>query len=235
MATAQTSSLIHRLHYASFNEKGEKAATPKSSIAESKTAAEPVKQAPPPPPTFSEKDIQTARGEAQKLGYNEGYAAAETKLNKEAAAREDAVHALLEVIANRITLAAESFAAKRQTQEDALPKLALAIAQKLTAEALKREPYAIAESLIRECVGLIAGRPVIVVTVSPARIEGLKQRIGVLTPMLQGFTGELKVEEDAALSEQDCRVEWGDGYAEHHAETVWSDIQAIIAKTTLIT
>jgi len=186
-----------------------------------------------PLPAYTEKDIQTARGEAQAQGYRDGYAAAMAKLNKEADTREDAIKSLLEVIASRITLAAESHARTMKVQQDVMGKLALAVGRKLAGDALKREPYAVAQSLLTECAALIAGETKVVVAASPAFASGLRQRIDTLKPMLTGFEGELVVVEDAALFDMDCRVEWKNGYGERKAESIWSDIEAIIAKASI--
>ena len=68
---------------------------------------------------------------------------------------------------------------------------------------------------------------------SQALASGLKQRIDVLKPTLQGFSGELVVEEDSALLEQDCRVEWTNGFAERNAEELWRAVEAVITKSNV--
>jgi flagellar biosynthesis/type III secretory pathway protein FliH len=176
--------------------------------------------------------MQAARTEGHTQGYSEGTAAAEAKLNKADAAREEAIRGLLDVIANRITMAAESHATYVKNQEETMGKLVIAIARKLSGDALKSDPYANVESLLRECMGLIAGSPKIVIVVALTRSVDLKRRMDTLRPQLQGFEGELVVEEDPTLGEQDCRVEWKGGYGEHNAEALWKSIEAIVVQET---
>jgi flagellar biosynthesis/type III secretory pathway protein FliH len=186
-----------------------------------------------PLPAITEKDLQAARAEAQTQGYREGYAAAQGKFNKEAATREDAVRTLLEIVANRITIAAETHAQAMKERENLMARLVMASARKVAGEALRREPYAAVESLLRECMALIAGAGRLTIVASGALAPGLRQRIDTLKPMLQGFAGELIVEEDAALLEQDCRVEWGNGYGERTTEDLWKAIESIVVKTNV--
>lgn len=229
--TPQSEPRIERLHFVSFGSKEEKLRAAAKAAIEIKQP-EPVI---PPPPVFSEAQLHAAKQEAHKQGYGEGYQAAEAKINHENVAREEATKGLLEIIANRITLAAEAQTSHRKRQEEAVASLALAIARKLTAKALKREPYSIAESLLTECMDLVVGQSRLIIAMPKGRADGFKQRMGSLTPLLKGFKGDIQVEEDAALEEYDCRVEWNGGHAIHHAQTIWNDIQAIITKTTFIT
>ncbi len=193
---------------------------------------EPAAQAPATPaaPAITALDLETAKKEAQDKGYREGVAATEEKFKKEAGEREDAIRSLLDVIANRITIAAESHARAIKGQEAALGKLTMMIARKVSGEALKREPYSNVEALLKECVVLITGQPKIIISVAPARVEGLKQRVDTLRPLLPGFEGSMVVEEDSALGEQDCRVNWTGGYGEHNAAKIWSDIESLVTQ-----
>ena len=216
---------MHRFRFASLDGKEEKAAA--------RPQAKPSPQSGAPPhaagplhlplqlPAITEKDMQTARAEAQAQGYREGYAAAQGKFNKEAASREEAVKSLLEVVANRITIAADGHAQAMKERESLMAKLVVAAARKVAGDALRRDPYVAVESLLRDCMSLVAGTQKVTIVVSGTLAPGVRQRIDMLTPMLHGFTGELAVEEDAALLDQDCRVEWGNGYGERNTEALW--------------
>ncbi len=231
MTVSQTASRVHRFKFSSFDGEDMQADMQKNPA--EKIADTPAIELPPPPPLFTEQELQNARNEGHAKGMQEGGLAAQAKLDKEAAAREESIHSLLEVIANRITIAAESHTAYLKQQQETVSKLVLAVAQKIAGDALKREPYANVESLMLECMGMINGEAKVMVVVSPARSEGLRQRIDTLKPMLQGFEGEIAVGEDEALSDHDCRVEWKNGYGERNTDILWKKIEAIIATTTL--
>jgi len=231
MTTPHITARVQRFSFNPFDEKEVKTPVMPEN---KKPSPEITAETPPPPaPVFSQADIDSARSEARAEGYREGTAATQASYAKEEVAQAEAMHSLLEVISNRITLAAESHSLHLKQQHDVIGKLVIAVAKKLAGEALKREPYANVEALLRECMGLITGEPKITVAVSAAKSEGLRQRIDMLKPILQGFEGEVLVSEDTALGDQDCRVEWKNGYGERNATQIWSDIEAIIAKTSL--
>ena len=231
MNTLHTLPRVQRLNFVSFDQ--EEAAPQAIAKPVTEKTVLPPAEIMPPAPVFSEKDLAAARSDGYEQGYKEGANVTEAKINKEAAQHEESQRALLEVIGNRITIAAESHIEYLKKQQETLSKLTLAIAQKLAGEALKRQPYANVEALLLECMALITGEKKIIIAVSPARVEGLRQRIDTLKPLLQGFDGELLVEEDAAISEYDCRVEWKNGYSERNSTTLWNEIETIIAKTAL--
>jgi flagellar biosynthesis/type III secretory pathway protein FliH len=236
MTTLETAR-VHRFRFSAFDGREEGKDTQKPKEEAPKAAAEP-----PPPgpmhlpltlPAITEKDLQAAKADAQAQGYRDGYAAAQAKFDREAAAREEAVKSLLEMIANRITLAAEAHGNSLKEREALMGRLVIASARKVAGEALKREPYATVEALMKECMGLIAGKAKVTVTVSSTLAAGLRQRIDTLKPLLQNFNGELLVEEDEHLMDQDCRVEWSNGAGERSAEALWSAIEGIIMKTNV--
>jgi flagellar biosynthesis/type III secretory pathway protein FliH len=236
MVSSETTSRVQRFRFASFDAKEQELPAPAEIKPEEKTEINHPPGPMPLPlalPAITEKDLQNARSDAQAQGYREGYAAAQSKFNKEAAAREEALQSLFPIIANRITIAAEAHARILKGYEALMGKLIMAAARKVASDALKREPYAAVETMLHECMGLIAGAPKVNVIVSSALAAGLRQRIDMLAPLLQGFTGELKVAEDAALMDQDCRVEWENGYSERNAEALWSAIEAIVMKTNI--
>lgn len=227
----QTSHQLQRFRFASFDAKEEKEAI---TAAKAEPAPELAPAGPIPLPlqlpAISEAELQTARAEAQGQGYREGYAAAQAKFDKESNTREEAIRTLMEIIANRITLAAEAHAQLVKGREDLMGRLVVAAARKVAGDAMRREPYVAVEALLKDCMNLLAGVPKLKVVVSSALAPGLNQRIEALRPLLQGFDGELVVEEDAALLDQDCRVEWGNGHAERNTENLWSAIEAVVGK-----
>jgi flagellar assembly protein FliH len=190
---------------------------------------------PPPPPTFSEQEMEQAKQAAYQEGRSAGQLEAEAKINKAAEESAAAMQALLDVIANRITLASEEHTQFLKNQQDIILKVTLAIARKIAGEALKNDPYASVESLLKECMGLIAGSERIVLTVTPQKSDDLRRCIGVLKTLLHDFGGEIIIEQDASFADNDCRVEWKNGQASHSEEAVWTEIESLLKKTTLTT
>ena len=196
-------------------------------------ADQPEPPPPPPPPSFSEQQMNEAKQQAFQQGYASGKIDAEAAINKQAEAEAAAIKAVLDLISNRITIASETHTEYLKSQQEVMLRTILAVARKVAGDALKSEPHASVESLLRECVGLVAGTERVVVAVPPAKLEGLRQAIKLVREQLTGFQGELVIEPDANLGENDCRVEWNNGQAVRNTESLWAAIEALLRKTLL--
>ena len=227
----ETPNRVQRMHFTSFGEP-EKATRPVE-----KPVAKEEKVAPSPPepvkPAITEQDVQKARAEGKAEGYKEGAAAAEAKINAETTKREEAIKSALASIVIQVTTAAEQHTAQIGGMQDATNKMAVAIARKVAGDALKAEPYAGVETIVRECMALISGTPKVIVSVAPELVAGLRQRIDTLRPQLGSFNGELAVEEGVDMKETDCRVEWKSGFAERDTAKLWNEIETIISRARI--
>lgn len=227
---------IARFRFASFDGDGKAMPAPAPAKAAPKAAVPeqpaPVVIAPPAPPPITRQEVEAARAEGHARGRQEGEQAAEAKRNREQEEREEAQRRLMEVVSNRITLAAEAHKAQIAAMEHAALRLSAGIARKVAGEALKRDPYAAVESLLKQSLPLLLGEPVVTVHVAPKRLEGLRQTIDTIRTQLSGFEGKLQVLEDATLEDNDCRVEWRSGHAERRDETLWAEIEALLMRST---
>lgn len=234
----QIASKVHRLSFIAFGEE-EKPPVPSSLPATASAAkeapAEPSSPAPPveSKPAITEEALQQAKTQAQAQGHKEGYAAAEAKFSKDSAKREEEIKSVLETIANRIIIAYEAHNAYVASQQDLLNRIILTVARKVAGDAMKSEPYAGVETLLKSCLALIIGEPKVVVTVPKDAGGGLRQRIDGLRPLLPNFSGELIVEEDEKLSENDCKIEWRSGKGERDTAKLWNEIETIITRTSI--
>lgn len=234
---------VERFRFLSFNEKDKQAellaqkpataeAEQASSLADA-LASVAAENAPPPPPTLSEAQMEQAKQEAHAQGMQAGRAEAEAARNKAAEEMASATKSLLQVISNRISISSEEHTRFLKAQHELMLNLTLAIARKVAGDALKREPQTSVQALLKECVGLFAGNERIIVFVPTARYEGLKQAIDTIIPQLKDFQGQLEIQGEDTLAENDCRVEWKSGMAEHNADLLWTEIEQIVKKTPL--
>ena len=245
MATVETHARVERYKFTSFdaNEPAKPVVTAEQPPAAASVHSNPSDvmghlqeqepPPPPPPPTYSEAELQAVKQAAFQSGLAAGKQEAEAKRDKEAEEAAASLRNLLEVIANRVTLASETHASLLKSQQELNLKLSLGIARKIAGDALKREPYSSVEALLKECTGLIGGQERIVIFVSPQKIEGLRQSVESLKPHLQNFEGEVVIEQDESLADNDCRIEWKNGQATRDTETLWADIESLLRKTVL--
>lgn len=243
MNVSGSNTRVERFRFLSFNEKDKQAdaaahtpaaaAEPEQAPALADPLAHVTAETPPPPPTFSETQMEQAKLEAHQRGMQAGRAEAEAARNKAEEEQASATKSLLQVISNRISIASEEHTRFLKHQHDLMLSLSLAIARKVAGDALKREPQTSVQVLLKECMGLFAGNERIIVYVPAARYEGLKQAIDTIIPQLKDFQGQLEIQGDDALAENDCRVEWKSGMAEYNAELLWTEIEQIVKKTPL--
>lgn len=222
-----TSTRIQRLSFMSFGE-DEKPLEPVAKAAEVKEEVTEKFEPTPPPKLITEAEVNAARKEGYDEGYKEASAAIEAQHDKETEKREEAIKSLLEVIANRITLAAEEQIAYRDSKQKVLGQLAVAVARKVAGDAVKSDPQIEVEAILKECMPLVVNEARLTIVVSEKLRDALKLKLDSLRQLLPGFTGDLVVEANADMGEADCRVEWKNGYAERDTEKLWNEIQTII-------
>ena len=242
MNVSGSNSRVERFRFLSFNEKGKPVDVPAHTPTTTETtelsmvdalASVAPEDAPPPPPSFSEQQLEQAKQEAFQQGVVAGRNEAETARNKAAEEQAAAVKSLLQMISNRITIASEEHTRFLKQQHELLLNLSMAVARKVAGDALKREPQTSVQALLKECMGLFAGNERITVFVPTQRYEGLKQAVDTIIPQLKDFQGQLEIQGEDALAENDCRVEWKSGMAEYNAELLWTEIENIVKKTPL--
>lgn len=192
-----------------------------------------AEELPPPPPTFSEAEMAEAKAAGYQAGFAAGKAEAEARAAEVAEKAQAAHNALLETIANRMMMAAEAHAKYLESQQGVMVKTAMTVARKVAEDALKREPYAVVETLLKECSDIVAGSQSVVITVPTAKLQGLQQSVDKLKQHLTQFKGQWVLEGSETLAEHDCRVAWKNGMAERSFEALWSDIEALISRATL--
>jgi|GEM_PF-971185 len=173
-------------------------------------------------------DLAAAVNSAREEGYKNGYVAGEQKLDAGIAAREEAIKNILEVISNRITLAAEEHKGYLARQQDTVRDLSLTIARKIAGDALAKSPYSYVDKAIGESLALIVGEAKITINVSGGLLEGLKQRVDVIKELLRDFKGEIEVRADAEIADYDCVVEWKNGRLQYGQSELWNQIEAIL-------
>lgn len=243
MNVSGSHSRVERFRFMSFNEKGKQTDAPAQAPAAQENVDMPsladalasvtAEAPPPPPPTFSEAQLEQAKQEAFQQGMVAGRNEAEAARDKAAEEQATAVKSLLQMISNRISIASEEHTRFLKNQHELLLNLSMAVARKVAGDALKREPQTSVQALLKECMGLFAGNERITVFVPTQRYEGLKLAVDTIIPQLKDFQGQLEIQGEDALAENDCRVEWKSGMAEYNAELLWSEIENIVKKTPL--
>ncbi len=107
--------------------------------------------------------------------------------------------------------------------------LAMAVADRLCATLLKKEPEAEIIALIAKCLEQLPSEPHIVVRVGEALAPTVKPAINDLAAQ-KGFNGKIIVIPEPDLQSADCRIEWADGGIERNASQFIETIDAVVQR-----
>lgn len=191
-------------------------------------------EAPPPPPQFSEEELSTARSMARQEGYDEGFAAGLAQ----AAANADAEQARAATAINRLgeqlgTLDAR-YHALIQRESEELSALVLLIARKVAGDAMRTHYADCIHALVAQCLPVFFSRPRLLIDLHPDALATVSAQV---EPLLQqrGFEGEVQFRSNAALAVADVVLDWGHGQARRSTESLWQEIESLIAKLPLQT
>ena len=179
----------------------------------------------PPPPMFTEAEMQGACDVARRKGEETGIARGR---NEAVAAFDKQVAATLSAIAQQTAAIAKGIAAEAQAAGRSVD-LALAIVRKLHPALVERQGLAEIEAVLAQCLESLKQEPRLVAYVNSARLDALQERLAQLSAS-NGFEGRIVLIGDDGMGESDCRVEWADGGVEREAGRIWRAIEEALAR-----
>jgi flagellar assembly protein FliH len=174
----------------------------------------------PPPPTFTEEDLQVVREAAYEEGHRNGLAEA-----------DETQQALLAGATERISNAlAELGAAQAEANEENLKiaaRVAMAVLKKALPAACEEHAFEEIVRTVHECLGQVLDEPRIIVRVDSSLVDPLRERLEH-SAIDHGFEGRVVVQADPRVAIGDCRVEWTDGGAERDQTRLIADIETAV-------
>lgn len=173
---------------------------------------------PPAPPTFSEEELDAAKRAAYEEGYMAGKAEALRESERDAAQLQQEISAATA----QVTAHLESLSQQHQqyiiAKQSELGRLVLGCAERLAVEALRKEPLADIQAMVNDCLGLMLGKPEVVVQVNPKLQSSLAKQFG----------NRVKVEGVPDMNPVDCRISWSYGEASREIDNIWHQIEETI-------
>lgn len=160
--------------------------------------------------TFDEDDLAAARAQAYADGEQAGMAAAASGVEANAAQ-------VLERIAEGLQGTAQDFTSFSEDWRRDTVDVAVSIGRKLAAKLIAEQPMAEIEAMVLDCVGQLREEPRLVIRVSGAVSDAIRDRIDHIATRT-GFEGHLVVLPDETMTDQDCRIEWAQGGIERSVE-----------------
>lgn len=169
----------------------------------------------PPPPTFSEAELESARKQAFSDGRREGVKETENSIARQAARTLEKISAEAAIL-----FAAESLREKNYEAESV--RLCLAIFEK--AFPLYKDKFGIDElrRAIENVVRQYEGQKQISIHVAPQMITGIQEHLDKLKSA--GLDLRFTVHPDESLKNDAARLVWSDGGAVRNPEKMAADI-----------
>lgn len=177
-------------------------------------------EAAPPPPTFSEDELQAARDTAFEAGKAEGYTNANSGIEQQLAQTIAALQTSLTTVADAQN------AANHKTMRDTVAAAA-AIVRKLLPAYARTHGLVEIEEFVGATISTLFSPAEVVIRAPETLAEEIAGRLAPAAAA-SGFGENLKVVPDPALGPSDCRVEWGNGGAERNGERLLAEIDAIV-------
>lgn len=174
----------------------------------------------PPPPTFSEAEMQAARTEAEQRGFSAG---------QQAAQEQQQAHIL--ALITRLTAAIEGLVQNASTlhtaQQTDISDIALTIARKLLPDFMAEQALGHISALLSQVCREMTQEPRLVVRVPDGLLDPLQQQIASIT-QASAYAGKVVLLADAALPPTDCKIEWADGGIEFSSASLWQKIDEAV-------
>jgi flagellar assembly protein FliH len=152
-------------------------------------------------------EIAAKIAEAEARAYRAGYDAAQHEAKVESDRR--AALALEEIAIAIKGIAARINGIENRMETEAV-EVAVAVARKLCAELIAREPLGEITALVSDCFSHLVSTPHLVVRINDSLYEGARAQIERLAAHA-GFEGRLVILAEPAIATGDCRIEWADG------------------------
>ncbi|MFM9890545.1 MAG: hypothetical protein ACKVOE_07910 [Rickettsiales bacterium] len=186
-------------------------------------------EAPPPPPKFSEQELNAARHVAHQEGYDDGLAAGLAQAAGAADGEETQAIAAMNRMAEQIDSLDARYGELIAHESQELSALVLMIARKVAGDALSAHYSDAIQTLVAQCLPVFLSRPRLLVDVHPDALVKVSSRVETLLQQ-RGFEGEVQFRSNAALDLADAVLDWGHGQARRSTQALWQEIETLLGK-----
>lgn len=152
-------------------------------------------------------DHQAQLTDAETRGYGKGFVAGQQEAEAQTARR---LAQTLERINQTLATIVGGLNTVENRLETEAVEVAAAVAKKLAAELVAREPLVEIETLVRDCFRQLSATPHVVVRVSEDLYPHILEKLDLIASE-SGFQGRLVVLAEPDIRDGDCRIEWADG------------------------
>lgn len=191
-----------------------------------------VAPAAPPPPVFSEQDLEAARMAGKKQGYSEGFAAGQQEAKRAADQKIDDANQVIAALGDTVATLSSRYHDMLREESRYLSKLVLSVAQKVAGEAIEARGEETICAIIDRCIPVIFSKPRLIIELNPDIFDRTLTRIETYLRD-NGFEGEIQFKANPEMGNSDVHLDWGTGQVNHSATALWQEIEALIERVPL--
>ena len=147
--------------------------------------------------------IAETEARAYQAGFDAGQREAKAESDRRVALAMEEIQIGVQGIASR-------FSNIETRMETEAVDVAIAVARKLCAGLVDREPLGEIMALVKDCFSHLVATPHLVVRINDALYEDAREKIERLAKQ-SGFEGRLVILAEPEIATGDCRIEWADG------------------------
>ncbi len=192
------------------------------------TKAELEEVAPPPPPTFSEAELEAAKRKEYQRGHTEGIKEGHAQAHGEDEQRHIHIEQMLTGLVQEIAQLKHKHETLLRLQCTELTHLVMLITRKVAGDVIQNTPRAGIEDMVNKCLGVLMHQAKVTLHVHPSLEEDLATRMQVKLKQA-GIEAELLLATDDTLAPGEGRLEWRDGMAERNIGDLWIKIEQMLA------
>jgi flagellar assembly protein FliH len=175
-------------------------------------------------PSITHAEYTTRLAEAESAAHRKGYAAAQ---NDARVAADRCIADALERIAVHIGQATDALREIETRLEAEAVEVAVAVARKLAAALVAREPFAEIAALARDCFRELISSPHIAVRVNDSLYAAAREKLDDIV-RARNFAGRLVVLAEPDIAVGDCCIEWADGGINRNSAATEAAISAAV-------
>lgn len=187
---------------------------------------------PPPPPTFSEGELEAASAAAKKLGFAEGFEAGLARAAEQLDEKRKMVDTTILQLGKTLATTHQEYRTLIENESNLLSELVRRISEKVIGIGLEQYGADAIINLVETCLPSVLSKPRLIVELHPEMFDATIDRIESLIHT-NGFEGELQFRANETLGRHNVTLEWGGGEATRNVEALWSEIENLLANTPL--
>lgn len=184
----------------------------------------PQEEVAPPPPVYTQEDLQNAENIGYRNGFIEGMRKGHATAENEHATIIRNIDAALMGVVNKFSPILQHYHDMSNQLREDMPNLALAIARKIAGSTLDGNAQEMLYPIIASACESMLHEPKLTITIHETMADALTERLNALAERMPAAT-QILIMRNPEMPIADCKIEWDHGSMERTTEHLWQQIE----------